>query len=155
MSKTLELDDMSKDELLALKEEINHRLKDASFWETIEVLSAIDVKAIRLSDKREKIALSCIELKKLKALGFTLVIFSTSKNRVGFINYNIPQIGDKYYGFVVTKDGRLKTVPKKVRKSVIGTEESISCQRVARYIGKEFARITDRVTVYTTFGIRP
>ncbi|EFM3264003.1 TPA: three component ABC system middle component, partial [Escherichia coli] len=57
--------------------------------------------------------------------------------------------------FVVTKDGRLKTVPKKVRKSVIGTEESISCQRVARYIGKEFARIADRVTVYTTFGIRP
>ncbi|MCC4570344.1 hypothetical protein GT614_03270 [Enterobacter hormaechei] len=57
--------------------------------------------------------------------------------------------------FVVTQDGRLKTVPNKVRKSVIGTEESISCQRVARYIGKEFARIADRVTVYTTFGIRP
>ena len=105
MSKTLELDDMSKDELIALKEEINHRLKDASFWETIEVLSAIDVKAIRLKDKREKIARSCIELKKLEALGFTLVIFSTSQNRVGFINYNIPQIGDKFYGFVVTKDG--------------------------------------------------
>ncbi|WP_234407760.1 three component ABC system middle component [Morganella morganii] len=31
----------------------------------------------------------------------------------------------------------------------------MSCQRVARYIGKEFARIADRVTVYTTFGIRP
>jgi hypothetical protein len=38
--------------------------------------------------------------------------------------------------FVVTQDGRLKTIPNKVRKSVIGTEESISCQRVARYIGK-------------------
>ncbi len=75
MSKTLELDDISKDELLALKEEINHRLKDASFWETIEVLSAIDVKAIRFSDKREKIALSCIELKKLQALGFLLLSF--------------------------------------------------------------------------------
>lgn len=57
--------------------------------------------------------------------------------------------------FVVSPDGRLKTVPGRVRKSVKGTDESISCQRVARIIGKEFARIADRVTVYTTFGIRP
>ena len=57
--------------------------------------------------------------------------------------------------FVVSDDGRLKTVPDKVRKSVTGTPESVSCQRVARVVGKEFARIADRVTVYTTFGIRP
>ncbi len=57
--------------------------------------------------------------------------------------------------FVVSQDGRLMTVPGKVRKSVTGTNESISCQRVARIIGKEFARIADRVTVYTTLGIRP
>ncbi len=57
--------------------------------------------------------------------------------------------------FVVSHDGRLKTVPDKVRKSVTGTNESISCQRVARVIGKEFARIADRVTIYTTFGVRP
>ena len=57
--------------------------------------------------------------------------------------------------FVVSQDGRLKTVPDKVRKGVTGTSESISCQRVARIIGREFARIADRVTVYTTFGIRP
>ncbi|MFZ6687669.1 three component ABC system middle component [Undibacterium sp. SXout11W] len=57
--------------------------------------------------------------------------------------------------FVVSPDGRLKTVPKRVRKFVTGTDESISCQRVARIVGKEFARIADRVTVYTTFGIRP
>lgn len=57
--------------------------------------------------------------------------------------------------FVVSPDGRLKTVSGKVRKSVTGTNESVSCQRVARFIGKEFARIADRVTVYTTLGIRP
>ncbi len=57
--------------------------------------------------------------------------------------------------FVVSHDGRLKTVPKMVRKSVSGTSESISCQRVACILGKEFARIADRVTIYTTFGIRP
>lgn len=57
--------------------------------------------------------------------------------------------------FVVSQDGRLKTLPGKVRKSVTGTNESVLCQRVARIIGKEFARIADRVTVYTTLGIRP
>lgn len=55
----------------------------------------------------------------------------------------------------VTIDGRLQTVPDKVRKTVTGTDETKSCQRVARIVGKEFARIADRVTVYTTFGIRP
>ena len=56
---------------------------------------------------------------------------------------------------VVSQDGRLKTVPNRIRKSVTGTSESISCQRVAYIIGREFARIADRVTVYTTFGVRP
>jgi len=55
----------------------------------------------------------------------------------------------------ITSDGRIHAVPKKVRKSVTGTDETILCQRVARIVGKEFARISDRATVYTTFGIRP
>jgi Family of unknown function (DUF6521) len=57
--------------------------------------------------------------------------------------------------FEVTNEGRLKTLPEKVRKTVTGTPESIECQRVARKLGKEFADIADRVTIYTTFGIRP
>lgn len=55
----------------------------------------------------------------------------------------------------VTKDGRIQTVPKKVRKSVDGTAETVACQKVARIVGKEFARTGDRATIYTTFGIRP
>jgi hypothetical protein len=55
----------------------------------------------------------------------------------------------------VADDGRLQAVPDKVRRSVTGTDETISCQRAARFVGREFARIADRVTVYTTFGIRP
>lgn len=55
----------------------------------------------------------------------------------------------------VSKDGRIKTSSDGVRKSDVGTPESVSCQRVARFIGKEFARIDDRVTVYTTLGVRP
>lgn len=55
----------------------------------------------------------------------------------------------------ITDDGRIQTVPKKIRKSIDGTDETVACQKVARILGREFARIADRVTVYTTFGIRP
>lgn len=55
----------------------------------------------------------------------------------------------------IADDGRIQTVPGKVRKTVSGTAETISCQKVARIVGREFARIGDRATVYTTFGIRP
>lgn len=52
-------------------------------------------------------------------------------------------------------DGRIRTVNEKVRKTVKGTAETVACQKVARIVGKGFARIADRATVYTTFGIRP
>lgn len=55
----------------------------------------------------------------------------------------------------VAKDGRIQTVPDTVRKTVSGTAETVSCQKVARILGREFARIADRATIYTTFGIRP
>lgn len=55
----------------------------------------------------------------------------------------------------ILDDGRIQTVPNKVRRTVKGTYETVSCQKVARIVGREFARIADRVTVYTTFGIRP
>lgn len=57
----------------------------------------------------------------------------------------------------IADDGRIQTIPKTARKTIDmnGTDETISCQRVARFVGREFARIADRATVYTTFGIRP
>lgn len=55
----------------------------------------------------------------------------------------------------VAGDGRIQTVHGRVRKTMKVTDETISCQRVARIVGREFARINDRVTVYTTFGVRP
>jgi len=59
-------------------------------------------------------------------------------------------------GCIETADnGRILTVPDKVRKKLKGTDETVSCQKVARIVGKEFGRIADRVTIYTTFGIRP
>jgi len=105
MPKNTNLDGMSKEDLLALKEEIDHRLKDASFWETIEALYSIDNQRRKLGQKREKIGRSCIQLKKLYDLQYSLVIYSSTQKRVGFINYDIPQVDDKYYGFDVTEEG--------------------------------------------------
>jgi hypothetical protein len=91
----------------------------------------------------------------------------TEKNlqvQVGFADRASTMLPHAFEGFgllmemgciSVADDGRFHTVPDKVRKSVTGTDETKSCQRVARFIGKEFARIADRVTIYTTFGIRP
>jgi hypothetical protein len=91
----------------------------------------------------------------------------TEKNpqvQVGFADRAVAMLPYAFEGFgllmekgciSVANDGRLLTVPDKVRKSANGTDESVSCQRVARFVGKEFARIADRVTVYTTFGVRP
>ncbi|WP_274541244.1 three component ABC system middle component [Methylosinus trichosporium] len=42
-----------------------------------------------------------------------------------------------------------------MRKSITGSEETQSIQKVAKYLGKEFARIGDRVTIYATMGVRP
>ena len=69
----------------------------------------------------------------LEALGFTMQVQS----------------------FDVTSQGRLRTRDRGIRKKVDGTQESIQCQQVARIVGKNFAKIGDRVTIYTTLGIRP
>jgi hypothetical protein len=57
--------------------------------------------------------------------------------------------------FEVTIQGRFRMLKKGVRKKIDGTSESIECQKVARIVGKNFAQINDRVTIYTIFGIRP
>lgn len=51
-------------------------------------------------------------------------------------------------GLLLAEAGALK-------KSITGTDETISCQRVARYLGREFARVGDRTTLYLSMGVRP
>lgn len=55
----------------------------------------------------------------------------------------------------IADDGRIQTQPEKVAKALKGTDETIDCQKAARIVGKEFARISDRATIYITFGVRP
>lgn len=92
---------------------------------------------------------------------------TTEKNQqvmVGFADRATQMLPYAFEGFgllmergciVVADSGRIRTVPNKVRKSLKGTQETISCQKVARIVGREFARIADRATVYATFGVRP
>lgn len=54
----------------------------------------------------------------------------------------------------VESSGSLRIGPG-IRKTISGTAESIECQRAAAFLGKEFARIGDRSTVYATLGVRP
>lgn len=83
---------------------------------------------------------------------------------VGFPNRVTEMLPYAFEGFgllmergciAITDDGRIQTVPKTVRKAIYGSDETTACQKVARIVGKEFAGISDRVTIYTTFGIRP
>lgn len=83
---------------------------------------------------------------------------------VGFQNRVTEMLPYAFEGFgllmergcvAVTDDGRIQSVPRTVRKAIYGTDETAACQKVARVVGREFAGISDRVTVYTTFGIRP
>jgi hypothetical protein len=55
----------------------------------------------------------------------------------------------------VTSHGTMRTVKRTIPTKITGTPESVRCQNVARMIGREFAKIGDRATIYTTLGIRP
>ncbi len=55
---------------------------------------------------------------------------------------------------IVDDDGGIRPVAKCLAATVKGTEESRDCQMAARSLGKKFSAI-DKVTIYTTFGIRP
>jgi hypothetical protein len=92
---------------------------------------------------------------------------TTEKNQqvmVGFAGRVTQMLPYAFEGFgllmergciTIADNGRIQAVPKTVRKALDGTGETVSSQKVARIVGREFARIADRATIYTTFGIRP
>ena len=96
-----QLDNLSRDELKSLGDEINHRLKNKSFWETIDSIDAMNKKIRLLTIQKEKIALSNTIIKQLNTLGFTLVIYSTEEERVGFLKFDSNNDDDKYCGFYI------------------------------------------------------
>lgn len=56
---------------------------------------------------------------------------------------------------VVDASGAIQVKPEKVRRSITGSQDTKDCQTVARSLGRKLALLNDRVTVYTTLGIRP
>jgi hypothetical protein len=57
--------------------------------------------------------------------------------------------------FYVNDDGRLKLSQKTIRKKIDGSDESVEIQKAAKMLGKGFAKIGDRVTIYSSLGVRP
>jgi hypothetical protein len=64
-------------------------------------------------------------------------------------------IAMQHGSFEVDAVGNLELKKKGVRVKVDGSEESVECQKAAQILGKQFANIGDRVTIYTALGIRP
>jgi hypothetical protein len=56
---------------------------------------------------------------------------------------------------VVDESGAIGLTKESVRKSICGSQDTKDCQTVARSLGKKLALLNDRVTIYTTLGIRP
>jgi Family of unknown function (DUF6521) len=55
----------------------------------------------------------------------------------------------------VSDQGGISIDPSQVMKSIKGTEDTKSCQTIAKVLGKKIAETGDRATVYTSLGIRP
>lgn len=55
----------------------------------------------------------------------------------------------------VTDDGGLTLSQRKVSPRPLNTDEAESCRAAGTFIGRQFARIEDRITVYTSLGVRP
>ena len=56
---------------------------------------------------------------------------------------------------LVTKDGRLALGKRKISNRPLLTQEAESCRSAGKLIGRQFARIDDRVTIYTSLGVCP
>lgn len=75
----------------------------------------------------------------------------------GLLPYTMEAFGYLMACGVITVDdaGAITLKCEMVRKSLVGSQDTKDCQTVARSLGKKLALISDRVTIYTTLGVRP
>jgi len=75
----------------------------------------------------------------------------------GLLPYTMEAFGYLMACGVITVDdaGAITLKGEMVRKSLVGSHDTKDCQTVARSLGKKLALLNDRVTIYTTLGIRP
>ncbi|MDA8521596.1 three component ABC system middle component [Acidovorax sp. NCPPB 4044] len=55
----------------------------------------------------------------------------------------------------VGADGGISLIPRRVSPQPLSTEDAERCRAAAVVLGRNFAQINDRVTVYTSLSIRP
>lgn len=55
----------------------------------------------------------------------------------------------------VTADGCISVLPRKVSPKSLPSADAEACRSAATVVGRDFARISDRVTIYTSLSIRP
>jgi hypothetical protein len=75
----------------------------------------------------------------------------------GLLPYTMEAFGYLMTCGVINVDdaGAIALKADKVRKTIGGSQDTKDCQTVARSLGKKLALLNDRVTIYTTLGIRP
>lgn len=55
----------------------------------------------------------------------------------------------------VGDDGGISLIPRRVSPQPLNTDDAERCRAAAVVLGRDFAQINDRVTVYTSLSIRP
>lgn len=55
----------------------------------------------------------------------------------------------------VDDEGGISLIPRRVSPQPLNTEDAERCRAAAVVLGRDFAQINDRVTVYTSLSIRP
>ncbi len=55
----------------------------------------------------------------------------------------------------VGDDGGISLMPRRVSPQPLNTQDAERCRAAAIVLGRDFAQINDRVTVYTSLSIRP
>jgi len=55
----------------------------------------------------------------------------------------------------VSEDGGIHLLPRRVSPRTLSTGDAERCRNAATVLGRDFAQINDRVTIYTSLSIRP
>jgi len=55
----------------------------------------------------------------------------------------------------VSDTGGIHLIPRRVSPQTLSTEDAEMCRNAATVLGRDFAQISDRVTIYTSLTIRP
>jgi Family of unknown function (DUF6521) len=55
----------------------------------------------------------------------------------------------------VNNAGNVGLLPRKVSPAALSTDDAEKCRIAASILGRQFAQINDRVTIYTSLGVRP